>query len=125
MQPEYLAETIIQIDIGELHMRSRGNTAVGAGETERSSGDPAEGLRFADGDIEFAVAHRGGDRGAAQSSGGYFDVSGREPQIETEIVEALERDRQLTPVAFVAREQPNSGNIGRQIERVGCQRALH
>ena len=90
MHAENLAKAVVQIDIGELHVRGHGNAAVGAGKPERAFGDAAKGLRFADGHIELAVAHIGGDRGSPQLRGGYFDIGGRKPKIEIEIAKAVE-----------------------------------
>src|SRR5262249_12313303 len=93
VQPEYLTETIIQIDVGELHVRGDRDAAFSAGEAQRAFGDAAESLRLADGDVELALAHRRRDRGTAQSRGRNLDIGGGEPQIETEVAETVERDR--------------------------------
>ena len=98
---EHLAEAAFQIDVDELHMRGHRDPAVGAGDAERALGGAAERLRFADRQVELAVAHGGGDGGSAQLRVRDLDAGGGQPQIEVEIGEAVERDRQPVPVALV------------------------
>ena len=69
---EHLAEAALEIDVDELQVRGHRDAAVGTGKSERAFGDAAEGLRFADGDVELAVAHVGGDRGAAELRAALF-----------------------------------------------------
>ena len=48
----------------------------------------------------------------------------RQPQIEIDAVEAVERDAAVAPAALVGGEQLDGGDIGREVERVGGERAL-
>src|ERR1700684_2931122 len=98
-------------------MRGHRNAVVGAGEADAALGYAAESLRLADGEIELAVMHRRRDGGAAELGVCDLDACGGEPKIEVEIVESVERDWQLIPVALVPGSELYAGHIGRQVER--------
>ena len=76
MHAENLAEAAFQIDVDELHVRAHRDAAFGAGDAERALGGAAERLRFADRNVELAVAHGGGDGGAAQLRVADLDAGG-------------------------------------------------
>ena len=52
------------------------------------------------------------------------DVRRRKPQVEIAAGQAVDRQRHPIPVAFVVGQQADGGDVGRQIEFVGGERAL-
>jgi len=101
---EDLAEAIVEIDIDELHVRGHADAVVGDSKTQTALGSAAEGLRLADCEIELAIAQIGGDCGASELRGRELDTGRGEPQVEIEVVETAERDRQRIPIAFIPRQ---------------------
>ena len=124
-QPEQLAETGFEVDVGELQLRFDVDAVRRLGERHGAFQRAAERLRFADRDREAPVAQVGGDPGAAEPRGRDRDARRREAQVEIEIGEPVDRDRAAVPVALARAQQLDGRQIGREIERVGGERALH
>ena len=121
---EHLAETLFEIDIGELQLGLEISPARRLGEPERAFDDPSEGLGFADRDCEIAAPQIGRHRRAPELGAGDVDAGGREPEVDMHAVEAIERNRLAVPAALAARQQTDRGNVWGEIEPFGRQGPL-
>src|SRR6266545_2335249 len=117
-----LAEPLIEIDVGELHLRAECRPGFRLSESKGTDGYAAEGLGFSNRNGEVPAAQIGGNRGASELGGAERDASGRQPQVDIDAGESTERDRLAAPV--VAGAQADGREVGREVERLGGERAL-
>src|SRR5262249_38219005 len=121
-QSDEFAQALVEVDVGELKVGPDRSTRLGLGKAERTTGDAAEGLRFSDRDGQVATAQIGSDCGSSELDMAKRNPGSRQSQIHVEAGQTRKRDRLPTPV--VAGEQPEPRQIGRQVDRLGGQRAL-
>ena len=91
-------------------------------EAERTARHAAEGLGFPDRDGQIAAAQIGGHRGAPELGGAERDAGGRQPQVDVDAGKPVERDRLAAPLVVGA--QAHGREVGREVERLGGERAL-
>src|SRR5205085_4907106 len=90
---EHFAETLLEVDIGELQLRLEISPGRRLGEPECPFDDPAKGLRFADRDREIAAPQIRSHRRASELGASDIDSGGREPEVDVNAVEAVECNR--------------------------------
>jgi hypothetical protein len=106
---EHLAETLLEIDVGELQLGLEISPCRRLGKPERPFDYAPEGLRFPDHHREIAATQIGCDRGSPKLGIRDIDAGSRQPEIDMDAVEAIECDRLAVPSPLAARQQTDGG----------------